>query len=348
MSNGHGLTGENLLRTLPPALARDETMRALAAAIAGLLAAQPDEMEKLAVFPNIDRLDGPLLDILAQDFKVDWWDSDYNDAEKRRTLSASWQVHKTLGTRAAVEKAASAVYPNTRVQEWFEYGGEPYRFKLDVGLGEFEWDRERHKRLMWGLNFYKNLRSHLEAVEYHVPPVEVENRQAFYLAALLIRLWVREGYRLARSRLLLRYQARTEAGAALSALRLGAHIAQKEKLALASLLARAWEENRQGFSLSGAAFRAVQANEQGLTARELVMLSRQEQGQGFTVGGFYRAREPNFQGLGAKRLSLNTGIAAQETVGASVTQSNTDWRFNSKHKFNGMKKFNGGIKRSEL
>ena len=297
MSNQHGLTAENLLRTLPPALAQDEAMKALAGSLARLLAAQPQEIDKLAVYPHVDRLDGPLLDILAQDFKVDWWDSDYSTAEKRRTLSASWQVHKTLGTRAAVEKAASAVYPNTRVQEWFEYGGEPYRFKLDVGLGEFEWDRERHKRLMWGLNFYKNLRSHLEAVEYHVPPVEVENRQAFYLA---------------------------------------------------SLLALAWEKNRQGFSLSGAAFRAVQANEQGLTARDLVMLSRQKQGQGFTVGGFYRAREPNFQGLGAKRLSLNTGIAAQETVGASVIQSNTDWRFNSKHKFNGMKKFNGGIKRSEL
>ncbi len=63
---------------------------------------------------------------------MDWWDSDYSTEEKRRTLAASWQVHKTLGTRAAVEKAASAVYPNTKVQEWFEYGGEPYRFKLDV------------------------------------------------------------------------------------------------------------------------------------------------------------------------------------------------------------------------
>ena len=346
--NSHGLTRENLVATLPPALRKDPSVVALAEAMSELLAQRVEEIDRLRIYPSIEQLDEKLLDILAHDFKVDWWDSDYSTAEKRRTLSASWQVHKTLGTRAAVEKAASAVYPNTRVQEWFEYGGEPYRFKLDVGLGEFEWDRERHKRLMWGLNFYKNLRSHLEAVEYHVPPVEVENRQAFYLAALLIRLWVREGYRLARSRLLIRYQARTEAGAALSALRLGAHIAQKEKLALASLLARAWEENRQGFSLSGAAFRVFQAQEQGLTARELVMLSRQKQRQGFTVGGFYRAREPNFQGLGAKRLSLNTGIAAQETVGASVTQSNTDWRFNSKHKFNGMKKFNGGIKRSEL
>lgn len=348
MSNQYGLTVENLLRTLPPAFARDEDIRALAAAIAQLLAAQPQEIEKLAVYPHVDRLDGPLLDLLAQDFKVDWWDSDYGTEEKRRTLSASWQVHKTLGTRAAVEKAASAVYPNTKVQEWFEYGGEPYRFKLDVGLGEFEWDQERHKRLMWGLNCYKNLRSHLEAVEYHVPPVVLSNPQAFYLSTLLTRLWAREGDRLGHSRLLLGYRASGETGAALSALRLGAHIAQKEELALASLLARSRERNRQGLSLSGAAFRVFLAQEQGLAARELALLARQRQGQGVSVGGSCRARERNLQRLGAKKLSLHTGAANREDAGARLIRSNTEWRFNGRHKFNGTKKFNGGIRRSEL
>ena len=298
MSEAHGLTAENLLRTLPPALARDETMRSLAAAIAGLLAAQPAEIERLALYPRIERLDGPLLDILAHDFKVDWWDSDYSTAEKRRTLAASWQVHKTLGTRAAVEKAASAVYPNTRVQEWFEYGGEPYRFKLDVGLGEFEWDRERHKRLMWGLGYYKNLRSHLEAVEYHVPPVEVENWQAFCFTALslLAGLGNRPGG-LGVGRLLLPYQALTGTAAALSG---------------------------------------------------LVVSACQRQQQSFSAGGFYRAREPNLQKLGFQKINIMSKIITQETVGASVTSSNLDWRFNSQHKFNGQKKFNGGIKRSEL
>lgn len=132
MNKSHGFTKENLLRSLPPGLANDPRMVALAEAIAGLLVQQKEETGRLSIYPQIGKLDEALLDILAHDFKVDWWDSDYSTEEKRRTLAASWQVHKTLGTRAAVEKAASAVYPNTKVQEWFEYGGEPYRFKLDV------------------------------------------------------------------------------------------------------------------------------------------------------------------------------------------------------------------------
>lgn len=188
MNDGHGLTKENLLRSLPPALAADKEMLALAECIAQLLEKRPEEMERTLIYPRTGELDGPLLDLLAQDFKIDWWDSELGLEEKRRTLQTSWQVHKLLGTKAAVEKAASAAYPRTVVSEWFEYGGEPYHFRLDVGLGETEWNQERHKKLMWGLNFYKNLRSHLDAVEYHMEPIRLENRQAFYFAALTITL----------------------------------------------------------------------------------------------------------------------------------------------------------------
>lgn len=298
MEQQHGLTAENFLLALPPALAADETMRALASSIAEVLAARPGEIGLAAAYPRIERLDGPLLDILARDFKVDWWDSDYSLEEKRRTLAASWQVHKTLGTRAAVEKATSAVYPHTRVQEWFEYGGQPYRFKLDVGLGEFEWDRERHKRLMGGLNFYKNLRSHLEAVEYHVPPVEAENRQQFFFAALTatLRQQTKPGG-LGVSRLVLPCRAWTETAAALS---------------------------------------------------DLAVSVRQQERQSFSVGGFYCARKPNVQGMGFQKIRIRSRAVTQGTAGASMVQSNTQWRFNGQQPFSGRKKFNGGIKRSEL
>lgn len=66
------------------------------------------------------------------DFKVDWWDGDYSLEEKRRTLKDSWRVHRMLGTKAAVETAISAIYPNSAVKEWFEYGGRPYYFKLEI------------------------------------------------------------------------------------------------------------------------------------------------------------------------------------------------------------------------
>jgi len=61
---------------------------------------------------------------------VDWWDYNYTLEEKRKTLKDSWNVHRTLGTKGAVEKAISAIYPGTEVREWFEYAGQPYHFKL--------------------------------------------------------------------------------------------------------------------------------------------------------------------------------------------------------------------------
>ena len=166
--NNHGLIRETLVATLPAALQKDPSAVALAEAMADLLARRPDEIEQLRIYPVIDRLDEQLLDILAYDFKVDWWDADYSLEEKRRTLKDSWRVHKVLGTKAAVETALRAIYPKAQVQEWFEYGGEPYRFKLDIDLtGELS-DAARPWRVLERVNYYKSLRSHLDSIEFTI------------------------------------------------------------------------------------------------------------------------------------------------------------------------------------
>lgn len=173
--NSHGLTKENLVATLPVALQKDPSAVALAKAMAELLAQRPEEIDRLRIYPYIDRLDERMLDILAYDFKVDWWDQDCSLEQKRRLLKSSWRVHKVMGTRAAVEAAASAVYPWARIQEWYEYGGEPYWFRLDVDMPEDVWTPERHRRLMWQLQYYKSLRSHLDKVIYRLPAIILEN-----------------------------------------------------------------------------------------------------------------------------------------------------------------------------
>jgi len=164
--NEHGFTKENLLRSLPISLAGDPSMVALAEAIAGLLVQHRQEIDRLSIYPHIERLDEALLDILAHDFKVDWWDSNYTLEEKRRTLQSSWQVHRVLGTKAAVERAISAIYPNTTVKEWFEYEGEPYHFRLDINVSEDGLDMEKQRRVLERLKYYKNLRSHLDEIGY--------------------------------------------------------------------------------------------------------------------------------------------------------------------------------------
>ena len=166
--NNHGLIRETLVATLPAALQKDPSAVALAEAMADLLARRRSEIEQLRIYPVIDRLDEQLLDILAYDFKVDWWDADYSLEEKRRTLKDSWRVHKVLGTKAAVETALRAIYPKAQVQEWFEYGGEPYRFKLDIDLtGELS-DAARPWRVLERVNYYKSLRSHLDSIEFTI------------------------------------------------------------------------------------------------------------------------------------------------------------------------------------
>lgn len=165
-----GITKENLLLIMPPALTHDPSIMALATAAAEVLVNRLEEIDRLRLIPNIDGMDESLLDILAYDFKVDWWDSNYTLEEKRRTLKSSWKVHKMLGTKAAVETAISAIYPDTKVSEWFEYGGDPFHFKLLIDATYENVDPERHGRVMERVEFYKNLRSHLDGIEYAAVP----------------------------------------------------------------------------------------------------------------------------------------------------------------------------------
>lgn len=167
MNSIHGLTAENLLRALPEVLQDDEGMKAMAASIAEVLATRPSEIQQLMIYPRIDELPEELLDILAYDFKVDWWSGDYTLEEKRRTLKDSWRVHRMLGTKSAVETAISAIYPDTQVSEWFEYGGQPYHFKLLIDATFENIDHIRHQLVLDRVDYYKNLRSVLDEVEYY-------------------------------------------------------------------------------------------------------------------------------------------------------------------------------------
>lgn len=171
MNNPYPINPENLLRTLPEVLRSDEDMLAVATAVAEALAERVSEIDSIRIYTRIDELPEDLMDILAYDFKVDWWDGNYTLQEKRNTLKSSWQVHRTLGTKSAVEKAMSAIYQDTKVQEWFEYGGDPYHFKLLIDVTYQNVDKTKHQAVLDRVDFYKNLRSVLDEVEYYATSV---------------------------------------------------------------------------------------------------------------------------------------------------------------------------------
>lgn len=168
--NNYSFTAENILRALPVALQNDPTMVALGETIAQVFTAIPTQLDATRIYAQIDQLESDLLDILAVDFKVDWWDADYTLEEKRQTLKDSWAVHRTLGTKGAVETAISAIYSDTTVSEWFEYDGSPFHFKLLVDVSYENVDPEKHARVLSRLKYYQNLRSVLDGISYVAAP----------------------------------------------------------------------------------------------------------------------------------------------------------------------------------
>ncbi len=160
------LSVEALLSTLPDALRENRQAYAIAQIFASALAHFVDSLDALRIYPRIEELPEELLDLLAYDCKIDWWDADYSLDEKRRTLAGSWRVHRTLGTKSAVEEAISAIYPGTQVQEWYEYGGDPYHFKLLIDSTDALMGTQKYQRVVDRVSFYKNLRSVLDEVEY--------------------------------------------------------------------------------------------------------------------------------------------------------------------------------------
>jgi len=128
--NKHLISPESIFSVLPEVLKGTRVGRNIGTVASNALHQRWEEIRTLAIYSRIDELDEGLLDILAKDFKVDWWDPSAPLEKKRQTMKNCWHVHRTLGTKAAVEAVLADGYPELHVEEWFEYDGEAMCFRI--------------------------------------------------------------------------------------------------------------------------------------------------------------------------------------------------------------------------
>lgn len=162
----NGLTAERMMDSFPLALQKDSKMVALAHSIANVLEQRLDEINLGQIYTRIDQLPEDLLDILAKDFAVDWYDRDYDLAAKRRTIKSAPYIHRHRGTAGAVLRGIRAIYPGSRLEEWWQYGGEPYHFRVMLDMGGSDITYVSTDRVLWAIGYYKSLRSHNDGVYY--------------------------------------------------------------------------------------------------------------------------------------------------------------------------------------
>lgn len=155
----------DFLTTFPPALKQDESMLALGRLIAEELHITAGETKKNIIYANIEELSETWLDVLAYDLHVDWYDYDYPIEAKRAIIRDSVRVHQKLGTKAAVEMALGGIHPQSEIEEWFDYDGEPFCFRivLDTTKSRVAADYDEIVRTV---DIYKRLTAHLDGLYY--------------------------------------------------------------------------------------------------------------------------------------------------------------------------------------
>lgn len=150
---------------LPNALAHDEKIVALAKSVAEQLLTVGGHLDDVLIYSRFDELPEALVDVLAYDMHVDWYDYSYPLDVKRALVRDSVKVHKRMGTKYAVETALGGLWPQSEVEEWFQYGGDPHYFRVVCDVTE-QRITVSYKQLINAVRMYKRLSSYLESVVY--------------------------------------------------------------------------------------------------------------------------------------------------------------------------------------
>lgn len=120
----------------------------------------------LLIYPAIDSLNEQLIDYLAVQMHVDEYDDTETLDVKRQQVKQSFLLHRLKGTKYAVQKAVSTVYQSAKVEEWPEYSGEPYHFRV-TGITAPMNETKTINKLVRLINAYKNTRSWLDYVQFN-------------------------------------------------------------------------------------------------------------------------------------------------------------------------------------
>ncbi len=149
----------------PPNLLNDPIIKAILESTDPQLQKVKEQIINVIIYPRIDEIeDESLLDLLAWQFHVEGYELAQTIEEQRNLVKNAIELHRYKGTKYAVEGVLKLLNLPGEIQEWFEYDGEPYRFKVEVSSPSRQITPELRDRLIQLINEYKNERSWLDEI----------------------------------------------------------------------------------------------------------------------------------------------------------------------------------------
>lgn len=156
------LYDSNITDILPEVLSEKPEAAALGYAVKMAARRFLDYCEGISVYAVIDKAPDSVLDMLAAELDAPYYDYMLETEKKRKIIINTLIWYISAGTPKAVEELVKNVLGTGEVKEWFEYGDEPYYFKV---MTEEVMTEQVHEQFSSMINRVKNVRSHMRGIE---------------------------------------------------------------------------------------------------------------------------------------------------------------------------------------
>lgn len=156
------LEDSQITHILPGAVKKTVEVQAMSHAINNAVRKLLDYSKMISVYAVTDNLPEKILDLLAVELRSQYYDENLDIEVKRAIVKSTLLWYRKAGTPAAVQELIATVFGIGEVTEWYEYGGEPYYFKITTNTVIEEDAIEKFEKIIRNV---KNARSHLEAIE---------------------------------------------------------------------------------------------------------------------------------------------------------------------------------------
>jgi phage tail P2-like protein len=154
--------------------------------VAALISVFDDEFHLLVadtaailLFAALGTQPDAVLDELAWQFNVDFYDQGASPDEKRELLAQSIYWHSIKGTPHAIERVIEIVFGTGTLEEWFSYGGDPFHFRVVSTGGAFP-TSEKYDLLLRMIRVVKRASAILESIT-----IEQSGQQAIFVGGAM-------------------------------------------------------------------------------------------------------------------------------------------------------------------
>lgn len=163
------LYGGGITDIMPDNLKSDPVAQAISYAISNTVKKIIDTSEQASVYAAVDILEETYIDLLAVELRTKYYSDGFSIAEKREMIKKTLPWYYKAGTLSTVKELVDFVFLSAETEEWFQYAGNPYLFRLIVNVINQDISLKKYLDFLQALYEVKNTRSHLEAIifKYH-------------------------------------------------------------------------------------------------------------------------------------------------------------------------------------